>query len=125
MDVLFVPNTPDTAVTFSAIAGSPAINVPVAVFPSDTPFEEDSKTDLITRGPNVPYVAHSLWSSGSFIIRSFSTNIYAKRYDEQTLSRVAYAFEQLSSFRNRLQPYQIPKTKLKSDKDDGPQEPKF
>lgn len=58
VDVLVVPTAADIAVTFSAIAGTPAISVPLGFLPPDTPVEKDTKSDFISRGPNFPYVVH-------------------------------------------------------------------
>jgi amidase len=55
VDVLVVPTAADTAVTFSAIEGTPAISLPLGFLPPDTPIKKE-KSDLIVSGPNIPYV---------------------------------------------------------------------
>lgn len=54
VDVLAVPTTADIAVAFSAIGGTPAMSIPLGFSPPDTPVKKDSKSDLITSGPNIP-----------------------------------------------------------------------
>ncbi|KAH7303438.1 amidase signature domain-containing protein [Stachybotrys elegans] len=79
----------------AALVGSPIITVPFGFWPADTPVQTNSR-GLVTRGPNFPFgVAFlgGLWS-------------------EEKLISLAYAFEQKTMARTRLQPYRVPQVEL-------------
>jgi amidase len=114
VDVLAVPTPADIAVAFSAIAGTPVISIPLGFLPADTPVKKDSKSDLISSGPNFPYVVASI-RQASLMIYRFPICFFAAHYEEQILIRIAHAFERLTSVRNNVQPYMVPKTELRSE----------
>lgn len=122
INVLAVPTATDISMSFASIAGSPAVTVPLGFMPSNTPVEKDSESSLIASGPNMPYVyslASTFENKAILTSNRFPICFYAKRYDEQTLIRVAYAFGQLTGVRNNVQPYKLPKTELHSSYVDG------
>ncbi|PVH71877.1 hypothetical protein DL98DRAFT_596554 [Cadophora sp. DSE1049] len=65
--------------------------------PEGTEMKRDPQSGFVTAAPGVP----------------FSLFLCGKRFDEQGLFRVAYAFEQLTQARMKGKPYLVPKLDLK------------
>lgn len=79
-----------------AMVGSPAVTVPMGVYPSDTPVVLNGYGDLVQLGPNIP----------------FGISFLGDRFSEKSLVGMAYAFEQRTQIRNTVKPYMQPKTEL-------------
>lgn len=79
-----------------AMVGSPAVSVPMGVYPSGTPIKWNERGDLVGFGPGIPFGI------------SFLGDLFA----EETLIGIAYAFEQRTDVRHALKPYVQPKTEL-------------
>lgn len=57
-------------------------------------------------------MSNSLCIAADLTIHRFCITFIGKAHSEQTLLKVAYAFEQLSKVRDRLSPFDAPKTEL-------------
>lgn len=53
-DLLVIPFLSPVLQTFAAKAGSPAMSVPLGVYPEDTPVVYDPRNGLITEAPGLP-----------------------------------------------------------------------
>ncbi|RYP70593.1 hypothetical protein DL769_004915 [Monosporascus sp. CRB-8-3] len=93
VDVIVMPssNSPGLA----AIVGAPVVTVPMGFYPEDTEVVTNSR-GLVTRGPNIPY----------------GLSFMGGRFTEEKLIKAAYAYEQKSLVRNRVQPYIMPTTEI-------------
>ncbi|KAJ5116246.1 hypothetical protein N7456_000594 [Penicillium angulare] len=80
----------------AGLTGHPVITVPLGFMPPDTPIRLNARGDLVEEGPGVPFGL-------SFIGRQFS---------EQTLIRLAYAFEQSTQFAAEVAPIILPTTEI-------------
>ncbi|KAH6714500.1 amidase signature domain-containing protein [Leptodontidium sp. MPI-SDFR-AT-0119] len=83
--------------SFAAMGGNPVISVPMGFYPEGTKLKHDPQSGFVTVAPGIP----------------FSLYQYGKRFDDQSLFRVAYAFEQLTQARMKSKPYLVPKLDLK------------
>lgn len=79
-----------------AILGTPAVTVPMGRYPDDMPVVKNHFGNLVGFGPNVPFGI-------SFLGESFT---------EEKLIGMAYAFEQRTMIRQKVQPYLQPTTEL-------------
>lgn len=79
-----------------AIAGLPVVTVPLGFFPSDTPLIWNPKKTAISVAPQVP----------------FGISFVGRRWSEETLIALAYAFEQKTMARLKMKPYIAPTTEL-------------
>ncbi|CZR62750.1 related to amidase [Phialocephala subalpina] len=75
--------------------GTPIITVPLGSYPSDTPVVKDS-WGLVQYAPNIP----------------FGISFLGARFSEEKLIGMAYAFEQRTMVRDKVQPYILPTTEL-------------
>lgn len=84
------PNAP-------AIVGTPLITVPMGSFPANTSIVRDSsRNELVEIGPNIP----------------FGLSFLGPAWSEAELISYAYAYEQRTHVREKVQPYLVPKTEL-------------
>ena len=72
-----------------AIAGLPIVTVPLGFFPSDTPLVWNPKGTAINIAPQIP----------------FGIAFVGRRWSEETLIAMAYAFEQRTLQRQKMVPY--------------------
>ena len=79
-----------------AIAGLPLITVPLGRFPEDTPIELNPKGTMVSIAPNVP----------------FGISFIGRRWSEEKLISVAYAFEQMTRVRETIRPLIAPRFEL-------------
>lgn len=54
LDAIVVPSLPETAVTFAAIRGLPAITVPLGLYPENTKVKRNREGNTIDIGPGLP-----------------------------------------------------------------------
>ncbi|MCJ1478029.1 hypothetical protein MMC13_006704 [Lambiella insularis] len=94
LDALILPT--DFAPGLPALVGTPAVTVPMGFYPSNTTILMNSRGTLVATGPNIPFGI-------SFIGTAFS---------EASLISYAYAFEQRTMVRNKVQPFIVPNTEL-------------
>ena len=80
-----------------AIGGLPVVTVPLGFYPSNTPTKMNAKGNLVSVAPNIPYGI-------AFIGRKWS---------EERLIGLAYAFEQRTLVRQKLKPQILPSFELK------------
>lgn len=80
-----------------AMIGTPAVTVPLGRYPDDMPIVKNDFGNLVQLGPNVPFGI-------SFLGESFS---------EEKLIGMAYAFEQRTMVRQKVNPYLHPKTEIR------------
>ncbi|KAI9375897.1 amidase [Aspergillus egyptiacus] len=81
----------------SAVVGGPVITVPMGVYPEDTPVERSSPWNLTSVAPGVP----------------MGLGFMGLKWSEPTLIEMAYAYEQRTQVRSKLDHYIVPKTQLK------------
>ena len=79
-----------------AIAGLPVVTVPLGFYPSDTPLVWNPKKTAISVAPQIP----------------FGISFVGRRWSEETLIALAYAFEQKTTARLKMKPYITPTTEL-------------
>ncbi|KAH8888022.1 amidase [Thozetella sp. PMI_491] len=77
------------------IVGAPIVTVPLGFYPKGRRVAVSSR-GLVTDGPNIP----------------FGLSFLGGKFTEQTLIKLAYAYEQKSKTRDKLQPYLVPKTEI-------------
>jgi amidase len=80
----------------SAIIGAPVITVPLGAYPANTTVETNARGDLNATAPNVP----------------FGISFAGRKWSEEGLVGLAYAFEQRTRVRERVRPYVVPRTEL-------------
>lgn len=79
-----------------ALVGSPVITVPLGSMPSGSPVIFNLRGNLIQRAPGLP----------------FGISFLGDKWSEETLIGIAYAFEQQTLHRQKLQHYIEPNTEL-------------
>lgn len=95
LDALVLPTF--ASYQLPAIGGLPVVTVPLGFYPSNTPTKMNAKGNLVSVAPNIPYGI-------AFIGRKWS---------EERLIGLAYAFEQRTLVRRRLKPHILPTFELK------------
>ncbi|KAI1377507.1 amidase [Hypoxylon crocopeplum] len=93
VDTIILPTS--RAAGRAAIVGAPIVTVPLGFYPNDTAVVTTSR-GLVTTAPNVP----------------FGLSFLGHKFTEATLIKLAYAFEQKTMVRNKVQPYLVPTTEL-------------
>ncbi|KAM7189100.1 amidase [Naviculisporaceae sp. PSN 640] len=101
LDAIILPTS--MAAGFAAIVGAPVITVPLGFYGDDTPVLKDSRGDLVTKGPGVP----------------FGISFLGRRFDEERLIGLAYAFEQKTLVRGKGKPYLFPRTEVEVKEQPG------
>jgi amidase len=94
LDAVILPTA--LAWDIPAIIGSPGITVPLGSFPEGTPIEYNSRGDLVEKAPGIP----------------FGISFLGPRWSEEMLIGMAYAFEQRTLVRGKLQRYIEPTSDL-------------
>lgn len=95
LDALVLPTY--SALAPPAMVGSPAVTVPMGVYPPETPTTWDERGDLVGFGPGIP----------------FGISFLGDLFSEETLIGIAYAFEQKTNIRHAIRPYVQPRTELR------------
>ena len=96
LDALVMPTF--TSFHLPAIAGLPVITVPLGFFPADTPIVMNLKETMVSVGPGVP----------------FGISFLGRRWSEETLIGLAYAFEQKTRTRTARKPLISPSFELEN-----------
>jgi amidase len=81
----------------SAIIGAPVITVPLGAYPANTTVVTNARGNLNATAPNVP----------------FGISFAGRKWSEELLVGVAYAFEQRTMVREKVKPYVEPKMELR------------
>ncbi|PSK34088.1 aspartyl/glutamyl-tRNA(Asn/Gln) amidotransferase, A subunit [Elsinoe australis] len=80
-----------------ALVGSPVITVPLGFYPANQTVIKNTRGNLVDTAPGVP----------------FGISFLGRKFDEETLVGLGYAFEQKTMTRGKGKPYLLPKTELK------------
>lgn len=80
---------------YAAVIGSPVVTVPLGSYPAGTPIVKNS-WGLVQSAPNLP----------------FGISFLGPKFTETTLIGLAYAFEQKTKIRDKIQPYIVPSIEL-------------
>ena len=94
LDALILPSS--LSPNAPALVGTPVVTVPMGAYPENTTVVMDPRNELVEVGPNVP----------------FGLSFMGKAWSEAELISFAYAFEQRTRVREKVQPYLKPKTEL-------------
>jgi len=81
---------------FAAPVGAPVVTVPMGVYPAGSTIVTDPR-GLVERAEGIP----------------FGLSFLGRRWSEEKLIEMAYAFEQRTNFRSKVKPYKVPKTELR------------
>ncbi|KAJ6258385.1 hypothetical protein Dda_6425 [Drechslerella dactyloides] len=96
LDALIMPSA--FASDIAAIAGYPVVTVPMGFYPASTRPPKPNSRGLVNRAPNQP----------------FGLSFLGRRFDEQKLINLAFAYEQKTNVRKEgPQPYIIPNAQIK------------
>ena len=79
-----------------SIAGLPIVTVPLGFFPPKTAIVMNLKGTMVSVGPNIP----------------FGIAFIGRRWSEETLISLSYAFEQRTMIRKTMKPYITPTFEL-------------
>ncbi|KAJ5613653.1 hypothetical protein N7528_007307 [Penicillium herquei] len=93
-DALIFPSIVSSDV--AGLTGHPVITVPLGFMPPDTPIRYNARGNMVEEGPGVP----------------FGLSFIGRRFSEQTLIRLAYAFEQSTQFAAEGTHIILPKTEV-------------
>ena len=96
LDALIIPTT--FASHFPAILGSPVVTIPLGAYPEGTNVTQNRRGDLNQTGPGIP----------------FGISFLAEKWSEEKLIGMAYAFEQRTMVRQKVQPLpeNVPATEI-------------
>lgn len=113
LDALVIPTF--AAFQLPAVAGLPVITVPLGFFPDNVEVHRNPKGTMFTVAPGIP----------------FGISFVGRKWSEETLIRLAYAFEQRTQVQSSRMPMILPQTDLtlskvvESDEELGPQRDSF
>ena len=85
-----------TSFHLPSIAGLPIVTVPLGFYPPNTAIAMNLKGTMVDVAPNVP----------------FGIAFIGRRWSEETLISLAYAFEQRTMIRKKRKPYILPTFEL-------------
>jgi len=94
LDAVILPT--DFASSWAAIVGAPVITVPLGFYPMNTTVAMNRRGNLVEQAPNIP----------------FGLSFLGARWSEAKLIGLAYAFEQRTMVRDKVQPYIVPSTEI-------------
>ncbi|KUJ09306.1 amidase [Mollisia scopiformis] len=94
LDALILPT--DYSPGLPAAAGLPVVTVPMGYYPSNSTVIKSQTWGLVEVGPNIP----------------FGLSFMGAKWSEETLISFAYAYEQRTKVRTKIQPYFVPNTQL-------------
>lgn len=94
LDALVMPTF--TSFHLPAIAGLPVVTVPLGFYPTGTAVSMNLKGTMVSKGPGVP----------------FGLAFVGRRWSEETLISLAYAFEQRTMARKQMKPLVLPSFEL-------------
>jgi amidase len=93
LDAVVLPT--DYSPSISAIIGAPVITVPLGAYPSSTRVQTTTR-GLVAEAPGIP----------------FGISFAGKKWSEETLVGLAYAFEQRTGVREKVKPYMAPTVEI-------------
>ena len=111
LDALILPT--DYSPNLPAFAGLPVVTVPMGFYPANSSVSRSPNWKLVEVGPNIPY--ESLLSDClkyALTILSFGLSFMGAKWSEETLIGFAYAYEQRTHTRSKVNPYIVPNVQL-------------
>lgn len=100
LDALVMPTF--ASFQLPAIAGLPVVTIPLGFYPADTPLVMNPKGTTVSVAPNMP----------------FGIAFIGRRWSEELLIALAYAFEQRTMTRQKMSPYISPTFELGDQRSD-------
>ncbi|MCJ1455863.1 hypothetical protein MMC28_006220 [Mycoblastus sanguinarius] len=94
LDALILPT--DFSPGLPALVGTPVVTVPLGFYPANETVMNNTRGTLVETGPNIP----------------FGLSFIGEAWSEASLIGFAYAYEQRTMTRNKVQPYIVPSTEL-------------
>ncbi|KAL8708444.1 MAG: hypothetical protein Q9220_006668 [cf. Caloplaca sp. 1 TL-2023] len=94
LDALIMPTF--ASFHLPAIAGLPIVSVPLGFYPAQTPLTMNLKRSMVSVAPNIP----------------FGIAFVGRKWSEEKLIALAYAFEQRTMIRRQMKPYIRPTFEL-------------
>lgn len=94
LDALILPT--DFSPGLPAMIGTPVVTVPLGFYPANETVVLNMRGSLVETGPNIP----------------FGLSFIGPAWSEASLIGYAYAYEQRTQTRNKVQPYIVPSTEL-------------
>lgn len=94
LDALIMPTF--AAFHLPAIAGLPIVSVPLGFYPAQTALRMNLKKTMVSVAPNIP----------------FGISLVGRKWSEEKLISLAYAFEQRTMIRRQMKPYIRPTFEL-------------
>ncbi|KAI4253871.1 MAG: hypothetical protein LQ352_003426, partial [Teloschistes flavicans] len=94
LDALIMPTF--SSFHLPAIAGLPIVSVPLGFYPAQTPLTMNLKKTMVSVAPNIP----------------FGISFIGRKWSEEKLISLAYAFEQRTMIRRQMKPYIRPTFEL-------------
>jgi len=101
---------------FAAITGAPVVTVPMGFYPANTTIKMNGFGNLVAQAPNVSDCAMISCPVAMLtcVQIPFGLSFLGNKWTEYDLIGYAYAYEQRSKARNKVQPYIVPNTELSS-----------
>jgi len=94
LDALIMPT--DFSPSLPAYAGLPVVTVPLDFYPANVTIQSSRTFSLVEVAPNIP----------------FGLSFLGPKWSEETLIGFAYAYEQRTHTREKVQPFVVPNTGL-------------
>ncbi|KAL9599742.1 MAG: hypothetical protein Q9219_003625 [cf. Caloplaca sp. 3 TL-2023] len=94
LDALIMPTF--ASFHLPAIAGLPIVSLPLGFYPAQTPLRMNLKKTMVSVAPNIP----------------FGISFVGRKWSEEKLISLAYAFEQRTMVRRKMKPYIQPTFEL-------------
>jgi amidase len=111
LDAVVLPT--DFASSWAAIVGAPVITVPLGFYSWNTTVAYNRRGNLVTEGPNIPYAPYpNMFQLCLLTCNRFGLSFLGAKWSESKLIGLAYAFEQRTMVRNKVQPYIVPRTEI-------------
>jgi amidase len=112
LDAVILPT--NFASSWAAIVGAPIVTVPLGFYPWNATVVPNRRGDLVALGPNIPYDSEVSYGAASIAneVSRFGLSFLGAKWTEAKLIGLAYAFEQRTMVRDKVQPYIVPSIEL-------------
>ncbi|KXH66878.1 amidase, partial [Colletotrichum salicis] len=94
LDAVILPTSFSS--TWAAIVGAPVVTVPLGFYPANATVIKNRRGNLVDTGPHVP----------------FGISFLGAKFSEAKLISLAYAYEQRTKTRDKIQPYITPNVEI-------------
>jgi amidase len=114
LDAIIAPSPYNMVIHLAAMRGLPMVTLPLGYYPEGTKITKNKTDKLVELAPGIPYV-HFLFLLLYLLLLnecSFGLLVTGGAFSEETLIRIAYAFEQLTHVRDQREPYIAPASDL-------------